>query len=69
MFIAKRLRDAKRLEEVFTQAGINYLVETDTYVGGVIFRSERVGAFFYVEERSEEPARAVMGKEGFTPHQ
>lgn len=48
IFIAKRLKDALRLEELLTQAAVDYAVETDTYQGGVVFLSERTGAFFYV---------------------
>jgi len=40
-------------------------VETDTYSGGVIFRRERVGAFFYVLPEALESAREVMRRHGF----
>jgi hypothetical protein len=68
MYIAKRLREAKRLEEVLTAANLEYLVETDTYRGGIIFVSERVGAFFYVHPDHEEICRNLMIKNSFTPH-
>ncbi len=48
VYIAKRLKEAQRLEDLLTAAGFDYLVETDTYRGGFVFVSERVGAFFYV---------------------
>jgi hypothetical protein len=51
VYIAKRLNDALRLESIFTAAGVDYGVEADNYRGGVIFRSERVGAFFYVRPK------------------
>ncbi len=58
VYIAKRLRDALRLEKALTASGIDYAVQTENYVGGMIFRSERVGAFFYVdpEARADLPA-------------
>jgi hypothetical protein len=68
MYIAKRLREAKRLEEVLTASNLDYLVETDTYRGGIIFVSERVGAFFYVHPDHEETCRNVMIKNSFTPY-
>src|SRR5579871_3406421 len=46
IYIAKRLKDALRLEKALTDGGVDYLVETDTYSGGIIFRSQRTGAFF-----------------------
>ena len=67
VYIAKRLRDALRLEEVFTGAGVDYAVETDTYRGGMIFVTERVGAFFYVEPENEAAARELMRSNRFRP--
>ena len=67
VYIAKRLRDALRLEEVLTSAGLEYAVETDTYRGGMIFVSERVGAFFYVEPEKEAAARELMRSNRFRP--
>ena len=69
IFIARRLRDATGLESVFTNAGIDYEVEPDQYEGGVIFRSMRVGAFFYVSPEQREKAIAVMLENGYVPTQ
>jgi hypothetical protein len=60
LYIAKRLKEALTLEELLTQSGVNYLVEPDTYRGGIIFASERVGAFFYVAPPDAENAREVL---------
>jgi hypothetical protein len=68
VYIAKKLRDALRIEEVLTGAGIDYLIETDTYRGGIIFVSERVGAFFYVAPQQEASARQAIQAEGFRPY-
>jgi len=65
VYIAKKLQEALRLESAFTDSGVDYAVETDQYSGGVIFRSERVGAFFYVLPESLEQARLVMQQHGF----
>jgi hypothetical protein len=67
IFIAKRLKEAKRLETILDEAGIDYGVETDEYHGGVIFRRTRVGAFFYVLSDSHERAVAAMTENGFIP--
>jgi predicted amino acid racemase len=60
IYIAKRLKDALRIEDLLTQAGIDYAVETDTYEGGVIFLSQRTGAFFYVLPEISERARQIL---------
>jgi hypothetical protein len=68
IYIAKRLRDAIRLESVLTEAGLDYGVEADQYTGGVIFRTHRVGAFFYVLAESLTAAHHVMQANGYRPH-
>ena len=68
VYVAKKLKEALTLEKLLTDAGIDYLVEPDKYSGGVIFRSERVGAFFYVAPESDQAARSVMQRGGFEPY-
>ena len=65
VYIARRLKDALRLEDILTEAGIDYAVEADQYTGGIIFRSERTGAFFYVASDSAEAARGLMRENGY----
>ena len=69
IYIAKKLAESLRLEGVLTGAGVDYAVEPDTYKGGVIFASERIGAFFYVLPEAVEAARAVMLSQGFKMNQ
>ncbi len=68
IYIAKKLRDALRLESAFTESGVDYAVETDKYLGGVLFRTERVGAFFYVLPEAAAQAREIMSQHGFRFH-
>jgi hypothetical protein len=68
VYIAKKLKDALRLESVFNEAGVDYGVEADEYRGGVVFQSARVGAFFYVLEPSAAAARDVMTRNRFVPY-
>lgn len=65
IYIAKRLSESLRLETVLTEAGVDYAVEPDTYKGGVIFASHRIGAFFYVFPEAVEAARGAMERSGF----
>jgi hypothetical protein len=69
IYIAKRLRDARRLEGVLEAAGIDYGVEADEYRGGVVFRTVRTGAFFYVLPESVEAARETMRRNGYKPYE
>ena len=49
------------------EAGVDYGVETDTYQGGIVFQSERTGAFFYVRPDAEEGARSLLAQHGYQP--
>ena len=69
VYIAKRLKEALRLEELFAGNGFDYLVEPDRYRGGLIFQTERVGAFFYVAPEREEEARAFLERNGFKAYE
>ena len=68
IYIAKKLRDATRLESVLTEAGVDYGVEADEYRGGVVFSSTRIGAFFYVLPETVQAARETMERASFKPH-
>jgi hypothetical protein len=69
VYVAKKLKEALALEQLFTKAGLDYLVEPDRYSGGIIFRSERVGAFFYVAPEDEPAARQAMAGGGYRPYE
>jgi hypothetical protein len=68
LYIAKKLKEALALEELLTAAGVDYLVEPDTYKGGLIFATERVGAFFYVAPADEEKARDLLRTNRYKPY-
>jgi hypothetical protein len=67
IYIAKRLKDALRLESVLDESGIDYGVEADHYRGGIIFSSVRAGAFFYVLPETVPAARDIMRRHGYRP--
>jgi hypothetical protein len=68
IYIAKRLRDALRLEGILSSAGVDYGVEADEYKGGIIFHSVRTGAFFYVLPEALAAAHEIMRRNGFKPY-
>ncbi len=67
VYIAKRLKEALALEEVLDAASLDYVVEPEHYTGGVIFRSQRIGAFFYVRPPDEARARSIIVQSGSVP--
>jgi len=66
VYIAKRLKEALAIEKLFTDSGLEYVVEPDTYSGGIIFRTERTGAFFYVNPEDQTTARQLLTRSGYT---
>jgi hypothetical protein len=69
IYIAKKLTEALRLEGILDAAGVDYGVEADQYRGGVIFRSVKVGAFFYVLPEHEEMAREILLRNSYKPNE
>jgi len=67
IYVGRKLKDALRLEEVLTAAGIDYLVEADEYRVGTLYRVKRVGAMFYVAPENVDAAKAAMIAAGFRP--
>jgi hypothetical protein len=68
VYIAHRLRDALKIEELLTRADFDYFVETDTYVGGLLFKRELTGAFFYVAPADRESARELLTNNRYKPY-
>ncbi len=69
LYIAKKLKEALALEQLLTAYSIEYLVEPDAYKGGLIFASERIGAFLYVAPDRLDVARDILIKNGYKPYE
>lgn len=69
IYIAKRLREAKKIEGMFDAANLDYLVEPDRYRGGVLFVRELIGAFFYVAEAQADAARNCLRAAQIKPYE
>jgi hypothetical protein len=68
LFMARRLREALKLEDLLTQTGIDYCVETGDYEGGLLFRRQLTGAFFYVDGGDLPKSRELLVERGFKPY-
>ncbi|HBY60708.1 MAG TPA: hypothetical protein DEH78_12855 [Solibacterales bacterium] len=68
VYIARKLSEAKDLEQAMTADGIDFLVEPDTYKGGVVFQTARIGAFFYVVPEAAEETRRWLAGRKYRPH-
>jgi hypothetical protein len=68
LYLARRLREALRLEKLLTDAGLDYLVETGPYVSGFLIKRELTGAYFYVAPVDLEKAHEVLSERGYKPY-
>lgn len=69
VYMARRLRDALRLENLLTDVGIDYLVETGTYTGGLLMKRDLTGAFFYVAPADLERTRELLVANRYRPYE
>ena len=65
IFIAARLTEAQRVEEILTLEGVEYVVSVEPFVAGVFstFRP-RNGAVFYVVSTQADYSRAKLTSAG-----
>jgi hypothetical protein len=69
LYMARRLSDAQRLEKLLTDHDMDYLVETGTYTGGLLFARELTGAFFYVAPTDLDGARRLLLENRYKPYE
>lgn len=68
VYMARTLREALKLERLFGEAAVDYLVETGTYTAGFLLKRDLAGAFFYVAPETAEHAREVLSSNGYRPY-
>jgi hypothetical protein len=68
LYMARRLREALAVETVLGQDGLEYLVEPGPYEGGLLFRRELIGAYFYVRPTDLPRAREVLLRHKYRPY-
>lgn len=67
IYIAKKLKESLAVELLFSENEVDYGLETDSYRGGLVFQTERVGVFFYVRPDAEALARDLLTRHGYQP--
>lgn len=65
--VARKLREARAVESVLTDAALDYAVVPEPYAARFlfVFPTQRVGAFFYVRTADAPAARARLADRGF----
>jgi hypothetical protein len=67
VYVARKLKHALQVEDLLSAGGVDFAVEADKYAAGFIFRSQRVGAFFYVAPEDETKAQHTLRAAGLAP--
>lgn len=65
--ISRRLREAKAVEALLTDANVDYVVTPDRYRATFLFffPTQRVGAFFYVSRLDADVSRQLLASRGY----
>ena len=66
IFIAAKLAEAQRVEEVLTLEGIQYVVSVEQFVSGFLFFRPRNGAVFYVSTAQADHCRSRLVDAGLS---
>jgi hypothetical protein len=65
IFLARKLREARRVEDFLTDAGVDYFVEVEAYARSFLFGTIRHGAAFYVASGIAADCRRRLVDAGF----
>jgi hypothetical protein len=65
IFVARTLRQAKKVEALLTQAGVDYDVQVEPFGRSFLFRTIRHGAVFYVSAAQAAHCRERLAEAGF----
>ena len=65
IFMARRLKHALAIEKLLNERGIDYHLETGHYTSGLLFRTTKVGVFFYTTPEDADRALAFLKEGGY----
>ena len=68
--VARKLRTAKKIEEILSTYGVDYCIELAEYtsITSVIFGSTRTGVFFYVLPETLDLSRELLKQNRMGSH-
>ncbi len=65
IYMARRLKHALAVEKLLNQQNVDYLLETGHYTSGLLFRTAKIGVYFYTMPQDAERARTLLNQSGF----
>ncbi len=69
VYMARKLKESLSVERILDSGGLNYAVEPAYYQSGLLFRSTKIGAYFYVLPEDEARARSLLTEHGYKPYE
>jgi hypothetical protein len=67
VYVARRLKESFRVEKVLDTGNLDYAVEPAYYQSGLLFRTTKIGAYFYVRPGDADRARSLLSSQRFNP--
>jgi hypothetical protein len=68
VYMARRLKESLAVEKVLDAGEMDYAVEPAYYQSGLLFRTTKIGAYFYVLPQDEDRARYLLREGGYRPY-
>ena len=65
VYMARRLKHALAVERILDECGVDYFLETGPYQSGLLFRTTKVGVFFYTTPEDGGRARELLLARGY----
>jgi hypothetical protein len=69
VYMARRLKESLAVERVLDDGGLDYVVEPAYYQSGILFRTTKIGAYFYVLPSDLDRARTLLTQHKFKPYE
>ncbi len=65
IYMARRLKHALAIEKLLNEHGIDYHLETGHYLSGLLFRTTKVGVYFYATPEDAGRTTALLKENGY----
>jgi hypothetical protein len=65
IYMARKLKESLAVERVLDVERLDYAVEPAYYQSGLLFRSTKIGAYFYVLPQDARRARLLLERQGY----
>ena len=69
VYMARRLKESLAVERVLDDGGLDYVVEPAYYQSGLLFRTTKIGAYFYVLPQDVDRAHTLLTERRYKPYE